>query len=153
MQYYLNWFPLRGVKPPLEPPNGIFVAHPELGPICGVGIYQTDGPYFFLENFCSNPKISRRLVYKAALFACDAARAFGAMTGKYPLLSANSRGLARLCARGGFTVSHSVNMYAMPVVMMPDAPKPERQRAKKEAANGKPKRRQKRPRVLPVQPG
>ena len=131
MPYFLDWFAQRKVKCPMPPTNGIFVAHPELGPICGVGIYQTDGPYFFLENFCANPKAPKRLVYKAALFACDAARAFGAMTGKYPLLSANSRGLARLCARGGFKVSQSVNMYALPVVMMPDYPKPERQKAKK----------------------
>ncbi len=133
MPYYLDWFAQRKVKCPQAPVNGIFVAHSEFGPVCGVGIYQTDGEYYFLENFCANPKAPKRLVYRAALFACEAAKAFGAMTGKYPLLSANSRGLARLCALGGFTVSQSVNMYAMPLVMLPDVQKAPRQRAKKEA--------------------
>jgi hypothetical protein len=132
MPYYLDWFAQRKVKCPQTPVNGIFVAHSEFGPVCGVGIYQTDGEYFFLENFCANPHASKRLVYRAALFACEAAKAFGAMTGKYPLLSANSKGLARLCALGGFTVSQSVNMYAMPVVMLPDVRKALRQRAKGE---------------------
>jgi hypothetical protein len=128
LPHYGDWFAQRKVKCPLFPTNGIFVAHAELGPICGVGIYQTDGPYFFLENFCSNPKVSKRLVHKAAGFMLEAAKAFGAMTSKYPILSANSRGLVQVCQRAGFAVSRSVGMYGTPMVALSQMQRAKRKR-------------------------
>ena len=128
MPHWGDWFTQRKVKCPPIPTNGIFVVHAELGPVCGCGLYQTDGPYFFLENFISNPKVSPRLVHKAIGFMLEAAKAFGAMTSKYPLCSVNQRGLIRSCQRAGFQVSRSVGMFGQPVVVLSQTQRAKRKR-------------------------
>lgn len=116
LPYYLSWFEQRQLPAPALSSLGIFVASKGQGPIAGVGVYVTDGPYFFLENLATAPSLPKKLRHRAVLALAEQARILGAIMNKHPLLSANSTGLVRTLVRGGFNISRSVPMWGTPVV-------------------------------------
>ena len=116
LPYYLSWFEQRQLPAPALSSLGIFVASRTLGPIAGVGVFCTDGPYFFLENLATAPSLPKKLRHRAILVLAEQARILGAILNKHPLLSANSTGLVRTLVRGGFNISRSVPMWGTPVV-------------------------------------
>jgi hypothetical protein len=88
---------------PGRPRKGIWVVEGETL-LAGVAVLVTEGPYFVLEGFATNPGVSLRTRHSATRFLLESARDLTAMLDSTVIMnpSDKSKGVTRLALRLGF---------------------------------------------------
>ncbi len=121
---YVAWCKKRDIAVPPMGKDAIFVGIPNTGPrggvlpptmVCGCMLYPTDGPYVFAEHLISNPELPARVVHRAVERLIGVVLVYAATRGKWPWIIPQSRAIATMLERQGFTTNKQYVYVAEPV--------------------------------------
>lgn len=112
MAQYRSFWEERGRTFPGRPRHGIWVVDGG-ALIVGAGVFLTDGPYFLVEGFATNPAATLRQRHAAGMFLLESLLDLSAMLDRTIIMnpSPGIHGALRMAKRLGYTVGSEFPVF------------------------------------------